>query len=195
MFRPIHFRAMLTVVFGIAVAICSLAARAQQTDNSQDKHLDIQSSVGELHMGTDADARKAGLPLYPGARLHRDEDNDKGVNFGVVTEAFGMKLVVVKYDSDDAPGKVIDFYRNKLKKYGKVIECHTSEPSGAHAEINDDEHSKEPKCDRDNAGPVTELKVGTEDNQHVVAIQPSDGRSGSTFALVYVHTRGKQADL
>ncbi|MGA8503795.1 MAG: hypothetical protein WB683_19760 [Candidatus Sulfotelmatobacter sp.] len=195
MFRPMHFRAMRTVVFGIAVAISGLAARAQQTDSSQDKHLDIQSSVGDLHMGTDADARKAGLPLYPGARLHRDEDNDKGVNFGVVTEAFGMKLVVVKYDSDDAPGKVIGFYRNKLKKYGKVIECHTSESGGAHAEINDDEHSKELKCDRDNTGPVTELKVGTEDNQHVVAIQPSDGRSGSTFALVYVHTRGKQADL
>ena len=71
-----------------------------------------------------------------------------------------MKLVVAKYDSDDAPGKVIDFYRDKLKKYGKVIECHTSEPSGAHAEINDDEHSKELKCEGDNAGPVTELKVG-----------------------------------
>lgn len=194
MFRPIHFRVMFAVVFGIAVATSGLAARAQQTDNSQDKHLDIQSSVGDLHMGTDADARKAGLPLYPGARLHRDEDNDKGVNFGVVTDAFGMKLVVAKYDSDDAPGKVIDFYRNKLKKYGKVIECHTSEPGGAHAEIND-EHSKELKCDADNTGPVTELKVGTEDNQHVVAIQPSDGHGGSTFALVYVYTRGKQADL
>jgi hypothetical protein len=195
MFRPIHFRRMLTVVFGIAVAISSSAARAQETDNSQDKHLDIQSSVGDLHMGTDADARKAGLPLYPGARLHRDEDNDKGVNFGVVTEAFGMKLVVVKYDSDDAPRKVIDFYRDKLKKYGRVIECHTSETGTAHAEINDDENSKELKCEGDNTGPVTELKVGTEENQHVVAIQPSDGRSGSTFALVYVHTRGKQADL
>lgn len=186
---------MRTVVFGIAVAISGLAARAQQTDSSQDKHLDIQSSVGDLHMGTDADARKAGLLLYPGARLHRDEDNDKGVNFGVVTEAFGMKLVVAKYDSDDAPGKVIDFYRDKLKKYGKVIECHTSEPGGAHAQINGDENSKELKCNGDDTGPVTELKVGTEDNQHVVAIQPSDGRIGSTFALVYVHTRGKQADL
>jgi len=146
-------------------------------------------------MGTDADARKAGLPLYPGARLHHDEDNDKGLNFGVITEAFGMKLVVVKYDSDDAPGKVIDFYRDKLKKYGKVIECHNSEHSGAHAEIKDDEHSKELKCDGDNTGPVTELKVGTEDNQHVVAIEPNDGHSGSTFALVYVHTRGKQGEL
>jgi hypothetical protein len=195
MFRPMHFRTILTVAFGIAIAIPGFAAQPQQTDSSQDKHLDIQSSVGDLHVGNDADARKAGLPLYPGARLHRDEDNDKGLNFDAVTEAFGMKLVVVKYDSDDAPGKVIDFYRDKLKKYGKVIECHTSEHSGAHAEINDDEHSKELKCDGDNTGPVTELKVGTEDNQHVVAIQPADGHGGSTFALVYVHTRGKHADI
>ncbi len=38
-----------------------------------------------------------------------------------------MKLVVAKYDSDDAPGKVIDFYREHLKKYGKVLECHTEQ--------------------------------------------------------------------
>src|SRR5271156_4241302 len=191
MFRPINFRAMLTAVFGIAVATSGLAARAQQTDSSQDKHLDIQSSVGDLHMGTDADAGKAGLPLYPGARLHREEDNDKGVNLGVLTEAFGMKLVVAKYDSDDAPGKVIDYYRDKLKKYGKVLECHTREHGGgASADINDDDHSKELKCEGDNTGPVTELKVGTENNQHVVAVEPHEGGSGSTFALVYVHTRG-----
>lgn len=198
MFRPIHFRPILTVVFGTAAAISGLAARAQQTDSSQDKHLDIQSSVGDLHMGADADARKAGLPLYPGARLHREEDNDKGVNFGVVTEAFGMKLVVAKYDSDDAPGKVIDFYRDKLKKYGKVIECHTREHGGTHADFNDDdskdEHSQPVKCEGDNTGPVTELKVGTEANQHVVAIEPKTG-GGSSFALVYVHTRGKQGDI
>jgi hypothetical protein len=42
---------------------------------------------------------------------------------------------------------------------------------------------------------VTELKVGTEDNQHVVALEPNDGHSGTTFALVYVHTRGKQGDI
>ena len=33
------------------------------------------------------------------------------------------------------------------------------------------EGGKELKCD-ENSGPVTELKVGTEDNQHIVAIEP-----------------------
>ena len=54
--------------------------------------------------------------------------------------------------------------------------------------------SKELKCE-ENSGPVTELKVGTEDNQHVVAVEPRDASKGSTFALVYVHTRGKRGDI
>jgi hypothetical protein len=200
MFRPNSIRPILALAFGIAMAIPICVAQSQQSDSDQNKHLDIQSSAGDLHLGNDADARKAGLPLYPGARLRHDKEDSDPVNLGLLTEAFGMKLVVAKYESDDAPGKVIDFYRDRLKKYGKVLECHTSEHGGdAHADINDDKHSgsqkKELKCDGDNTGPVTELKVGTEDNQHVVAIEPRDGRTGSIFALVYVYTRGKQGDI
>ncbi len=197
MFRTGLFRSTLAAVFGGALSIATLTAQAQQADNSQDQHLDIQSSVGDLHVGTDADARKAGLPLYPGARLRHDDDDSNSFNFGVLTEAFGMKLVAVKYDSDDAPSKIVEYYREHLKKYGKVLECHTSEHGAdAHADVDDNRHSKELKCEGDNKGPVTELKVGTEDNQHVVAIEPNkSGRPGSTFALVYVRTRGKQSDI
>jgi hypothetical protein len=200
MFRPIF-----TLAFAIAIAMPGFAAQPQKPDSSQgqdknkddkDKNFDVRSSVGDLHVGSDADARKAGLPLYPGARLRHDEENSNAVNVGVLTEAFGIKLVVAKYDSDDAPEKVISYYRERLKKYGKVLVCRTHEHDGdANAEINDDQHSKELKCEGDNTGPVTELKVGTEDNQHVVAIEPRNGKSGSTFALVYVHTRGKQGDI
>jgi hypothetical protein len=196
MARPNFFRSILAVAFGMAVVIPSFAAQPQEPDRGQDKHLDIQSSVGDLHMGNDADARKAGLPLYPGARLKHDEDNGDALNFGVVSETFGVKLVVAKYDSDDAPGKVVDFYRERLKKFGKVIECHSRKNCGdTHTDISDDQHSRELKCDGDNTGPVTELKVGTEDNQHVVAIEPHDGAGGSTFALVYIHARGKHGDI
>jgi hypothetical protein len=200
MFRSIAFRSILVAAVTAAATMAGFAAQPQKPDSDQDKHLDIQSSVGDLHMGTDADARKAGLPLYPGARLRHDEENT-GANLSLFTQAFGVKLVVAKYDSDDAPGKVIDYYREHLKKYGKVLECHTSEHGGdAHADVNDDhssdDHSsKELKCEGDNKGPVTELKVGTEDHQHVVAIEAHDGRSGSIFTLVYVHTRGKEGDI
>ena len=188
-------RLLFAITFSVACAISSLSAQAQETDHAQDKHLDIQSSAGDLHVGSDAEARKIGLPLYPGARQKHDEENSSRLNFGVLTESFGMKIVVAKYESDDAPGKIIDYYRERLKKYGKVIECHAHEHGGAHTDFNDDEHSKELKCEGDNTGPVTELKVGTENNQHVVAIEPKDNHSGSTFSLVYLHMRGKQGDI
>jgi hypothetical protein len=200
MFRPNVFRSifrtMVAAAFGIAIAVRGCAAQAQKSDGGQDDHFDVRSSIGDLHVGKDADARKAGLPLYPGARSKQEKDDDP-LNFGILTESFGLKLVIAKYESDDAPDKIIAYYRDKLKKYGKVLECHTSEHGGdAHAEVNDDDqHSKQLKCEGDNAGPVTELKVGTQDNQRVVAIEPRDGHGGSTFALVYVYTRGKQGDI
>jgi hypothetical protein len=189
-----------TLAFAFFITIANLAFAAQpQKDSGPDKNLDVRSSVGDLHLGTDATAQKAGLPLYPGARLRRDDENTSALNLGVLTDAFGIKLVVAKYDSDDAPAKIVEYYRERLKKYGKVLECHTSEHDGdAHADFkgdDDEARSKPLKCDGDNSGPVTELKVGTEDNQHVVAIEPAKSHGGSTFALVYVHTRGKQGDI
>jgi len=154
-----------------------------------------------MHVGKDVDARKIGLPVYPGARLKTDDKDSTPANLSIFTEAFGFKLVVASYSSDEAPAKIVDFYRDKLKKYGKVLECHTQK-HGGDVEMHDDDNdndkdtgkSKELKCD-ENSGPVTELKVGTEDNQRVVAVEPADGKKGTTFALVYVHSRGKRGDI
>jgi len=189
--------------FAIVLAL-ALGVRAQETDKAGQDHFDIRSSVGDLHLGNDADARAIGLPLYPGARLRHDDKDSSNANLGIFTEAFGLKLVIARYDSDDAPSKLIAFYRDKLKKYGKVLECHTREHGGdVHVnagnhdspDSHDSSESKELKCEGDDAGNVVELKVGTEDNQHLVAIEPPDKGTGSTFALVYVHTRGKQGDI
>jgi hypothetical protein len=190
-------RRVAATFFAIALLLPVFAAGAQQKSENDDKHLDIRSSVGDMHLGNDADARKIGLPLYPGSRLKSDDESRNKVNLGILTEAFGLTLVVANYDSSDAPAKVIDFYRDKLKKYGKVLECH-SQKHGGDVEVHSDEESKdskELKCDGNNTGPVTELKAGREDNQHVVAVEPSEAGNGSTFALVYVHTRGKAGEI
>jgi hypothetical protein len=119
--RTFFFRSFFVIAFGIALAISAIAAPQDANNNrDKDKHLDVQSSVGDLHLGADADARKAGLPLYPGALPSRDKDNEDAVNLGLFTEAFGVKLVVAKYESSDAPAKVIDYYREHMKRYGKV---------------------------------------------------------------------------
>ncbi len=184
----------LTLALTSALTLPVLA----QDSGTKDKALDVQSSVGDLHVGKDADAKKAGLPLYPGARAKVEKDNDP-LNFGLLTESFGLKLVVAKYESDDTPDKVVAYYRDKLKKYGKVLECH-SQKHGGDVDVHDDDKdtddkdSKELKCE-ENSGPVTELKVGTQQNQHVVAIEPRDAGKKSTFAIVYVHTQGKHGDI
>lgn len=185
----------------VLILAFALPALGQGSQDSENKNFDVRSSVGDLHVGSDADARKIGLPLYPGARLKTgtgEDGNSNQANLSLFTEAFGFKLVVASYESDDVPTKILDFYRDKLKKYGKVLECHTSK-HGGDVEVHDDKDnkeskSKELKCD-ENSGPVTELKVGTEDNQHIVAVEPREKSSGATFALVYVHARGKQGDI
>jgi hypothetical protein len=197
MFRHLMFALALTSALTLpVVAQQSTPPSAPQSD-SQDKPFDVRSSVGDMHVGKDADAGKQGLPLYPGARRKLDKDNDP-LNFGILTEAFGMQLMVSKYASDDPPARIVDYYRDKLKKYGKVLECH-SQKHGGGVDVNDDKDSKdsknkELKCEED-SGPVTELKVGTEDNQHVVAIEPAEAGKGSTFALVYVRMHGKSGEI
>jgi hypothetical protein len=197
--RSLMALAVAAMAFAVAAGSYSLAAEPPSPQNDDhNKQLDVRSSVGDLHLGDDADARKTGLPLYPGARIKSDEENKNAVNLGILTEAFGLKLVVASYTSNDDPAKVVDFYRDKLKKYGKVLECHTHEHGGAadvHSDGDDSKGSKELKCEGDNSGPVTELKVGKEDNQHVVAVEPADSGKGSSFALVYVHTHGKSGDI
>ena len=179
----------------LALIASTTLAWTQQPD-SGDKSLDVRSSVGDLHVGKDADAAKAGIPLYPGARPKVQKDNDP-LNFGVLTEAFGLKLIVAKYETADPPAKVISFYRDKLKKYGKVLECH-SEHHDAGVTVHDDDKAsgdnQELKCE-ENSGPVTELKVGTEDNQRIVAVEAGDASKGSNFAIVYMHSRGKRGDI
>ena len=170
--------------------ILAFSAVAQDSDMP----LDVQSSVGDLHVGKDADALKAGLPLYPGAHPKHDQNNDP-LNFGILTESFGLKLVVAKYESNDPAGKILAYYKDKMRKYGKVLECHnTNDNSGFHSDNNDDQN-RPLKCEGDNSGPVRELKVGTEGNAHMVAIESDEGDKTTTFAIVYVRSRGKSGDI
>lgn len=186
MFRVV---VLLFMVIGATV----LTGVAQDSD-SQNKNVDVRSPVGNLHVGNDADAKKIGVPLYPGSRLNAQEANSDQANLSLLTEAFGMKLLVANYVSEDDPSKIVAFYRNNLKKYGKVLECHSSKHGGDVSAHDEKDADKDLKCE-ENSGPVTELKVGTESNQHIVAVEPAEGSKGSHFALVYLHTRGKMGDI
>lgn len=187
-------RTSILIFFAVALMLsmaCSINVKKEK--NGQDKQVDINTLVGGIHVSKDASADDVGIPVYPGARLREKQDgDDKSANVNISGFGFQLKVVALEYESDDSAEKVLAYYKDKLKKYGDVLQCHTSS-----LHVNTDlkkrhDDSQELTCEGE-SGSDTELKVGTRDNQHIVAVEPSG--KGSNFSLVYVRTHGKDADI
>jgi hypothetical protein len=189
--------------FAVALAVlltlpaCSM--NVKKDGEQGDKKVDIVTPVGSLHVSKGADVRDVGLPVYPGARVKEkaEDGEEKSANVNISSGFFGLKVVAIEYESDDPPEKIISYYKEQLKKYGNVLECHTSKDTSASVDIHegkddsdsDDHESKALKCSGDNTGKNVELKAGNEGNQHLVSIKP-EGK-GTDFGLAYVRTHGK----
>jgi len=182
-------------VLALLTLLPACSINVQKEKNGQDKQVDIQTPVGGIHVSKDVDAADTGLTVYPGARLKQKDlsGDNKSANVNISGFGYGLRVVAMEYESDDAPAKVVAFYQDQLKKYGNILVCHTS-----HLDVNtdikglDDHGSHELTCES-NSGSNVELKVGIKENQHIVAVEP-EGK-GSSFSLVYVRTHGKDADI
>jgi hypothetical protein len=131
-----------------------------------------------------ATSKEVGLPVYSGAKPHKDEKEDSpSVQMGIWGSAFGFKLAVMKLESSDAPEKIAEFYKKALAKYGTVLNC--SEPSQKPSAK--DSNKLECGDDKPEKGGLL-FKAGTKEKQHLVAIQANG--QGSLFQLVYVEARG-----
>jgi hypothetical protein len=151
-----------------------------------------------FNLGKDASAKDVGLPIYPGARRHKDTSDDtSALNMGLWGGSTGFKIAVLKMETTDSPEKVGTFYRKALAKYGKVLECSAGDAVGAKSSAGSDgQDSKNQsksqqaldcgtdKPDKDGV----ELKSGTKEKQHIVGI--SKEGNATTFQLVYIETRG-----
>jgi hypothetical protein len=181
-------------VCSLSLCLAACGINVKEKDNGKgDKDVTIQSPVANLHVGKDVKGADTGIAVYPGAKLV-EKDDDGGsdrANVNISTPFFGLKLVVVKYASGDAPQKLVDFYANDLKRYGKILQCNKSS-SDADWHVGIDSHDKpghsgQLSCRGDGKGDTVELKAGSSNNAHVVAITPKG--KGAEFALVYVHAR------
>lgn len=196
--RRTKFQLVSTLALGFATVAslllpaCSVNVKKEQ--NGEDKQVDINTPVGGIHVSKGANVADVGLAVYPGARLKQDDSdgNEKSANVNISSFGYGLKVVALEYQSDDSPAKLVAYYKDELKKYGKVLECHTS-----HFDVNPDikgsDHGSHELTCEGTSGRNVELKVGTKENQHIVAVEP-DGK-GSSFSLVYVRTHGKDADI
>ena len=172
------------VLCGVCFLPLALSAQEKPDKDSASQSYE-QNSVG-IYFNAEASAKDVGLPIYPGARPHKDKDEDKpSAKFGLWGGSFAFKLAVVKLESNDAPQKLAAFYKKALAKYGTVLDCGaTSTPTSGKDE---GKSSKQLSCedDKPNPGEMT-FKAGTKEKQHVVGIQPNG--DGSLFQLVYIES-------
>ncbi len=169
------------VLGGLALLVAS-AASASASRGAQDK-----DGAG-VTFSKQATSKEVGLPVYTGAKPHKDEKEDSpSVQMGIWGSTFGFKLAVMKLESNDAPEKIAEFYKKALAKYGTVLNC--SDPSQKPSAK--DSNKLECGSDKPEKGGLL-FKAGTKEKQHLVAIQANG--QGTLFQLVYVEARGDDKD-
>ena len=182
--------AALCVALCGALSFAPMPAAAQEKDKSG---LNVTvtgkdgSDAGGLVIKAQATAKEAGLPLYPGARPHKDDkDDSSSANLGLWGSSFGFKLVVLKMDSSDSQDKVAAFYQKALGKYGTVLNC--SDASKASGDKDKSDSSKKLACENDHPDPGGVLfKAGTKEKQHLVSVKPNG--TGCIFTLLFIEAR------
>ncbi|MGB9199403.1 MAG: hypothetical protein WCB53_20940 [Terriglobales bacterium] len=199
--RSTGTRALSGLWLGIlAIALCLLPACSINVDKKGEKdgakHVDIQSPVGDLHVSENADMHDTGLDVYPGAKPapKDNSDDEKSANVNLALPGFQLKVVAGEFLSDDAPDKITAYYDKELQKFGKPIQCRGQYSNGGHINGHGDDLQRPVTCDKTDSGDGLELKVGTEGNQHIVAVKSSG--KGTRFALVFLrmHT-GKDSTI
>lgn len=180
---------------GLAAAIVLLVAgcnvRVKDDKSGQGKQkVDIESPMGSIHVNTGANIADTGLAAYPGAREVNKDSDDHNENANVSLEGpngEGMHIVALKFDSDDAPSKVLDYYRSQLKKYGSLTECKGD------LNYNNNLNHKSIVCAPNDKGEVALAAGSGEDEQHIVNVKPRD--KGSRFEVVYIRLRGHSGTI
>jgi hypothetical protein len=181
--RKQHFALSLAALICLGTFVgCSITTHDKESGKKDD--VDIRTPFGSLSVREGhSDVKDTGLALYPGAQPKKDSgDEHHSANVNISSSLFGLKVVAIKFESNDSPDKVLAFYRKDMGKYGKVIDC----TGGFNMSFHHHDKDAEVTCDGHDSGHEynEELKVGTENNQRIVAIKPSG--NGSVFSLVYV---------
>jgi hypothetical protein len=192
--QKVQVSSSLIVLAAVLVVLPACKVNVKKNGEEKDKRVDISTPIGGIHVSKGIDPRDLGLAIYPGARPRQESDSndEKSANVHISSPYFGLKVVAQEYESDDSADKLVGFYSDQLKKYGSVIQCRGKwKGSDANVNVSHDSGKKshELTCDKDNSGDTIELKVGSDENQHLVAIEPQ--AKGCKFALVRVEVRGE----
>ena len=187
----------------IAAALCTCLALGtvackvdvQKGANGEDKNVKIDTPFGGVHVNTDqTTASDLGLPVYAGAQIVPDKDNDKSADVHLGFGQWELRVKVVNYATPDSQDQVTAFYKKALGRYGDVISCSNNKPVGTPAvtaeglTCSDDTGAAKVKVNGGGLGAgsdAIELKAGSKRHQYIVGFD--DSKDGKTrFALVEV---------
>ena len=186
------------VVVG-AVLLAMLGCHVNETKDGGNKDVKIDTPFGGMQVKTNDAATKAdiGVAVYPGAvPVKKDNGNDdnSAADVNMSFGSFQMRVKAASYRTDDDQDKVEAFYRDGLKKYGDVIECRGDKPVGEPTRT-----AEGLTCDSKNGNHIVidsnakkgklELKAGSGQHQHIVALEPDGG--GTKFGLIALDLPGK----
>lgn len=183
----------ITAAAAIVGTVLMSGCRVESSKQGGNDNVKIATPFGGMQVKTnDATVLQGmGLPAYPGATLIR-KDNDHGaadvnMNFG----RFHLRVKAASYQTADSPDKVQAFYRKALGAYGDVIECRNDKPVGEPTRTAEgltcDNNNKHVGID-DDISRKMELKAGSKDHQHIVAIDPN--ADGTKIGLVALELPG-----
>jgi hypothetical protein len=190
-------RFLILFFAGITVALlgaCSVSVDDKDQKNGQGK-VNIQPPFANLKIDSGEKAADNGIPIYPGAHLRPTENGDShSANINMGAAGFGLKVIAAEYETNDSPEKVKAFYEEKMKRFGDILVCNGhSGSSDVHMNMKvENTDDKKLSCS-DSKGDGWEIKAGTDDDEHLVSIEPHG--SGTRFGTVLVQTHGKQDTL
>jgi hypothetical protein len=171
--------AAVATLASLTVAGCSIDVN--KGDHGRRADVDIRAFGNAVKVHTDVPADGTGLAVYPGARVSRRHDRAESANVDVQGWfGLGVKVVAAKFESDDEPERIRDFYRNELERYGPVVVCHGD------VNFRRRDGVSRPVC-RDRDTDKLQMVTGVAEDQRIVTIEPHG--DGTEFALVHVRTK------
>jgi len=176
------FRA-LSLTLALLLLAASLFGQTTQSKTDDGKHLIlVQTDSARYGVGVDKlDPKQLGVAIYPGAKVDKGDNDEKGANLSLDWGQKSTHLYVQKYLTPDSPERVLSFYRKQLSQFGTVLECR-----GGKAVVN---VSSSLKCEGGDDDQNIQLKSGTENRQHIVGVTPKD--KGTGFAILYLQVSGR----
>jgi hypothetical protein len=168
------FRMTLALLIGtLSLSACNVDVQGE----GQNKNVDIHTAFGDISVRTSDKGVETGLPVYPGATLlpgGKDESGSADVNVG--TAFVGVHVKAAKYESQDAPQAVADFYKNELGKFGTVVTCN--------GDITFQGEPSQPVCKEGPGSGEIKVVTGTEKDHRMVEVKPRG--AGAEFAVVSI---------